>query len=135
MATRGCIAIHNPDGSVTSIHAHFDNYLDGTGATLVNHYTDPVKVQALINLGAVSSLRSELGQKHQFDHCASNWCTFYGRDRGDPDSDAVTSPSVQQWLQHGQEYNYLFRDGEWWVECYHTDGELRSLVQLLLEQQ
>ena len=55
MATRSRIAIENQDGTVTSIYCHFDGYLSGVGKILKEYYTTQTKVEALINLGFISS--------------------------------------------------------------------------------
>ena len=42
-----------------SIYCHFDGYIAGVGKTLLNHYTDPEKVNDLMRLGDLSSLGKE----------------------------------------------------------------------------
>ena len=56
MSTRSRIAIENQDGSVTSIYCHHDGYTDGVGKMLEKWYTTQAKVEALIELGDISSL-------------------------------------------------------------------------------
>jgi len=95
---------------------------------------DPVKIDQLMNLGALSSLRPEIGEKQNFDRPTNkDWCVAYGRDRGEEDVAARTYPNVQAWLDNGEEYNYLWDGSEWHVAGYVTNHELRSLVQVILE--
>jgi len=56
MGTRSTIAIELADGTVEQVYCHWDGYLVHNGKILYTHYTDPAKVQALVNLGGFSSL-------------------------------------------------------------------------------
>lgn len=71
MSTRSRIGIireANTDRMVIeSIYCHFDGYPEGVGQTLIDHWTDPKKVNRLIALGDLSSLGSVIGRKHDFD--------------------------------------------------------------------
>lgn len=56
MSTRSRIAMIYEDDTVKSIYCHFDGYPSGVGKTLTNHYINPEKVKALMELGDISSL-------------------------------------------------------------------------------
>jgi hypothetical protein len=135
MATRSTIAKLNPDNTVTAIYCHWDGYISNNGRILKDHYMDPDKIDQLIDLGALSSLRPEIGKAQSFDNPTSqDWCLAYGRDRGEDHAGADTYASVQVWLDNGgQEYNYLWDGAEWQVSCSITNRKLRSLVQVILE--
>jgi hypothetical protein len=134
MATRSTIARLNADHTVTAIYCHWDGYVHHNGHILKDHYMDPVKIDQLINLGALSSLRPLIGEKQDFDRPTDeDWCVVYGRDRGEEDVAARTHTNVQAWLDNGEEYNYLWDGSEWHVAGYVTNHELRSLVQVILE--
>lgn len=134
MATRSTIAVLNTDGTVTACYVHFDGYIDHNGHILKDNYTDPEKIQALMALGSLSILAPEIGEKQDFDATTSrDWCLAYGRDRGESDVDAQHHVSVADWLSQGEEYNYLWNGSEWLVSCGRTHGELRSLIQVILE--
>lgn len=134
MATRSTIARLNADHSVTAIYCHWDGGIHNNGHILKDHYTDQTKIDQLIALGDVSILRPEIGEKQNFDRPTNaDWCVAYNRDRNESDVDAKTYDNVQMWLDNGQEYNYLWDGTEWLVSGYVTDGELRSLVQVILE--
>jgi hypothetical protein len=116
MATRSTIAIEYQDGSVDQVYCHFDGYLEGVGKTLLEHYTNPMKVVSLMNLGDISILGKELGQKHSFTEKAENQCTFYRRDRGDSGCYARKFGSLDDYEAHRQyeEFDYLMtKDGVW----------------------
>lgn len=134
MATRSTIARLNADHTVTAIYVHWDGYIHHNGHILKDHYMDPTKIDQLMNLGALSSLRPEIGEKQDFDAPTDkDWCVAYGRDRGEEDVAARTYDNVQMWLDNGEEYNYLWDGSEWHVAGYVTNHELRSLVQVILE--
>ena len=116
MATRSTIAKRNPDGSVTSVYCHWDGYPEGVGAILKEHYTDPSKIERLLDIGDISSLREDIGEQHDFDS-SSDVTTFYGRDRGETGINALTHADEHEWIgfRRGSwcEYGYLWKDGEW----------------------
>jgi hypothetical protein len=95
MATRSLIGIKNSNphlpGEIDYIYCHWDGYLENNGKILLENYTDPFKLQKLIDTGDLSSLAPEIGEKHDFDNPVEGVCTFYGRDRGETGVDAVTS--------------------------------------------
>jgi hypothetical protein len=134
MATRGTIALELADGTVQQVYCHWDNYLSNNGKILQEHYSDPIKVGSLIDLGDMSSLGPEIGEKHEFDNPHKfgtdeffdeqarrrNLTTFYGRDRGETGCEARRYTNYADYLRNAQfeEYNYILRtDGKWYVKC------------------
>jgi predicted CxxxxCH...CXXCH cytochrome family protein len=125
MSTRSRIGIVNSDGTITSIYCHFDGYPSGVGATLVEHWTDPDKVKALIALGDISSLREEVGGSWSDEKVRqamdadprSKWTLAYGRDRGEEGTEAMVHAGMQKYLADGfncgAEYIYLYSKGFW----------------------
>ena len=96
MGTRSMIAIQNPySKDIRAVYCHWDGYLEHNGAILHKHYAGSSKVNNLIALGDISSLRPEIGEKHAFsrletpmddeayDKLYGNMTTFYTRDRGE----------------------------------------------------
>jgi len=118
MATRSTIAMRLEDGSVRSVYCHFDGYPDGVGATLREHYTDPAKIEQLLDLGDLSVLDVEIGEKVDFNGRPEGQCLFYGRDRGETGINARTHADENEWLGYRKgnacEYGYLW-NGAWWV--------------------
>jgi hypothetical protein len=130
------IAIQNPySKDVRAIYCHWDGYLEHNGAILQKHYAASPKVNNLIALGDLSSLRPEIGVQHAFsqlDLCEAdreafekqhgNSCTFYGRDRGE-DAPFQVFKTIKEAEEHytWSDYFYCFRyskaddyqSGEW----------------------
>jgi len=148
MATRGRIGIHNEDGTVTSIYCHWDNYTAHNGRILLEHYSTEERVRELMELGNLSSLGEEIGEKHPFDNphrygtpAAEEWlkqhhgmCTAYGRDRGETDAVAETVPSGE-FEELFEEYNYLFIHGRWLVRCTYATEDRWVQVGEQLEKE
>jgi hypothetical protein len=147
MATRSTIALEYADGTVDKIYCHWDGYIDHNGKILFQHYVDPFKTQRLMDLGDVSSLGPDIGDKHEFD-CPHKYgtpeyeawteakrevTTFYGRDRGETGTGAKRYKDYADYRKNAQfeEYNYILRkDGNWYVEFYgEFDGLLKEAIE------
>ena len=120
MSTRSRIGILNSDGSVKSIYCHWDGYPSNNGAILLEHYTDAKKVEELIALGDISSLGSKIStdKPHSFDDPVEDVVVAYGRDRGETDVDANINDTLESFtesMHSGEEWGYIFKDGEWLV--------------------
>jgi len=117
MATRSTIGMLLEDGqTIRSVYCHWDGYPEGVGAILRDHYTDPSKIERLLDIGDISSLREDIGEQHDFDS-SSDVTTFYGRDRGETGINALTHADEHEWIgfRRGSwcEYGYLWANGEW----------------------
>lgn len=132
MATRSTIALEFADGTVQQIYCHWDGYLSNNGRILQNNYSDPIKAGSLIELGDISTLGPEIGEKHSFDNPhkygtdeyfaeqvrRQEFTTFYGRDRGETGCEARRYENYEDYLKSAEfeEYNYILRrDGQWYV--------------------
>ena len=153
MGTRSMIAIENPNSkAVKSIYCHWDGYLQHNGSLLEKHYSNSPKVNNLIALGDLSSLRPEIGVKHAFssmdlpkdereahEKLVEDMCTFYTRDRGE-DAPYKFFPSVKDAVAYYDgswcEYFYLFRydadleTGKWFYRT-REDGRWKRLATAL----
>ena len=126
MGTRSMIGIENPNTkAVKAVYCHWDGYLEHNGAILNEHYAASPKVNNLIALGDISSLRPEIGEKHAFsklevpmdgdayDKLYGDMTTFYGRDRGETGTEYKRFDTAKEAVTHyehcGAEYYYLFR--------------------------
>lgn len=136
MSTNSTIAIKNDDGTFTSIYCHWDGYVSHNGSILLEHYRDVAKINELMQLGDLSSLGAEIGEKHpftnpyaygspsyrEFDEQYKNTCTAYGRDREENDMVSENWTDAKEWLSEvGEEYNYLFDGDNWFVSEGETD--------------
>lgn len=138
MATRSTIAIELEGGLVKQVYCHWDGYLSHNGAILLEHYSNPVKAEALINNGSISSLNQEVGEQHDFDarfestDPRSLWTRFYGRDRGELDTEFNVFKDFNAYAKDHQyeEFEYILRaDGIWYVSEYGRD--YRPLVDAI----
>lgn len=152
MATRSTIALEYADGTVEQVYCHWDGYLENNGQILFNHYKDPFKVQQLIDNGAISSLKPEIGEKHDFDWYFKKdaipeemrniydnlWTCFYARDRGE-ELQVNKFKNYADYKDNAQfeEYNYILRtDGNWYVEFYGKfDGLLTEAFKYMEAQE
>ena len=61
MATRSNIAMKTLEGKIVSVYCHWDGYVANNGKILLENYTDADKIEALVALGAISSLGTRYG--------------------------------------------------------------------------
>ena len=139
MATRSTIALEFADGTIGQVYCHWDGYLAHNGKMLQEYYSNPFILRDLIDLGSLSSLRPTIGTKHpfsQFDNGMSteefnalyqDMTTFYGRDRGESNTDATYFKDYEHFLVDGQqeEYDYILRNvngvATWFVSDHGGD--------------
>lgn len=142
MATRSTIALEFADGTVQQVYCQWAGFLSNNGRILQEHYSDPFKLRELIDLGDISSLGPNIGEKHSFDNPHKygtpeyfaeqeqrrDNTTFYGRDRGETGIEARRFANFADYRKNAQfeEYNYILRtDGQWYVEFH---GEFDGLL-------
>lgn len=137
MGTRSYIAKRNEDGTYKGIYCHWDGYLDNNGKILAEHYQDPAKVDAMIALGDLSSLGTDIGEKHDFDATPrpKGMCTYYGRDRGEDGTEAKTHKTFDECKAEAADcangYFYYFQDNQWFVIV--LDHPSRALIEALAD--
>ena len=118
MATRSNIAYKTPEGKIRSIYCHWDGYVSNNGRILQENYQEARKIAQLIELGSLSSLGAELGNKQDFDDRSTQkdeWCLFYGRDRGETGVEPRDYNDIPSWIDDMEEYAYLWNGHEWLV--------------------
>ena len=124
MSTRSRIGYLLPSGKVKSVYCHHDGYVEvgvGVGHQLHTHHNNLTAAKAIVALGDLSSLLEQLAPPadvaHSYGEPAPRVTIAYTRDRGEKDCKATTSANVEAFLaiESGQEYAYLFKDGEWFV--------------------
>lgn len=120
MSTRSTISVLHADGAVSSIYCHWDGYLEHNGYKLLTAYRTQEQVEALVDLGDLSSLDVTLDK-----------CVAYHRDRGEDrdNTKAVRHQSVAAYMDKldVQEYNYLFANGKWyWAKGKAADPFLSA---------
>ena len=153
MGTRSMIAIQNPySKDVRAVYCHWDGYLEHNGSILNKHYATSSKVNNLIALGGLSSLRPELGVKHAFssmelpkdqreahEEAVKDMCTFYTRDRGETapyKHFGTVKEAVAYYDGSWCEYFYLFKyddtleSGKWYYRT-RENGRWKRLATAL----
>ena len=147
MATRSTIAIQREDGTVAQVYCHWDGYLEYNGAYLVQYYNTQEKVEELLSHGDISSLGKTIGVAHPFgaqeakisqeeyDRLYDGMTLYYGRDRGEADTQARVFKDVAEYEKTGdsgmfEEFNYLFIDGRWYYKSY--DGLVRDVERTVV---
>jgi len=148
MGTHSRIGVMHGD-KVKSVYCHWDGYLEHNGQVLEQYY-DSAKANNLVALGDMSTLRPQIGEKHafsQFDlppeeveaykELTRDWCTFYGRDRGEVSVWKVAN-TFEEFLEQadgcGAEFYYIMKDGVWYVgTTYENTHPLSKRLTLLSE--
>ena len=114
MATRARIGLKLEDGSIISAYHHWDGYPEWLGVTLKEHYNTKEDIAKLIDGGNMSSCYSD----NQYDEEKQEFVKndpkpeYYGGD----DERPRLSRNFTQFAfdsKSGEEYLYLFMDGEW----------------------
>lgn len=123
MATRSTITAKCSDGKFRSIYCHFDGYISGVGHTLLDHYTDQAKIDALVQLGSISSLSADHIRPpgHTYRTPLEGYTVAYHRDRGEPwaDTKPGEGKNATGAVKNGpglQEYNYVWDGSAWAVD-------------------
>lgn len=139
MSTNATIAVTN-GVMCKAVYLHWDGYLSWAGVMLHDYYATPEKVEQLISLGALSSIRERLepafGEYHTFENPMEDVTIAYHRDRDEPleihtfpdlslMGDKIFIKRLAQ-ISDGN-YVYLFdtRKGQWFVSVtgYFLDDE------------
>ncbi len=115
MSTRSRIGLELSDGSILSVYCHWDGYPEHNGEILKNHYTSVEKIKKLMSYGNLSLLGEEIGESNDFRNPIDGVCLFYGRDRGEINTEAKQFSSPEEYLEkcHFEEYNYVYVKGVW----------------------
>ena len=109
MATRSRIGIQLADESVLSVYHHWDGYPEWLGRILKTHYNTRDKVAELIDGGDMSTCWNEENQPEYYSA------------RGE-DCPPRHDADLNEYLCDGEEYAYLFSNGEW--VCYDLHGNI-----------
>jgi hypothetical protein len=120
MSTNATITVVNREtGKASTIYNHWDGYPEGVGATLAEHYNSQELADKLVALGNVSNLDDSIDcpTGHTFCTPVRGFSVFYGRDRGEEDSEALVQDidtfRLDDHAYGKQQYNYMFVDGKW----------------------
>jgi hypothetical protein len=128
MATRSRIGFEFSDGSILSAYHHWDGYPEWLGRILNTHYYDKSKAFELISGGDMSSCWT---QSRWDDSSDGSYGPEYYSQRGE-DCPPRLDKNIGEYLCQGEEYAYVFRNGEW--VCYNMnqfdDSKLPEIVEI-----
>ena len=128
MATRARIGIQLSDDSILSVYHHWDGYPEWLGRILKTHYTDKDQVSELIDGGDMSSCWTNCGWQNE---TRPETGPQYYSERGE-DCPPRLDDNVVEFLSDGEEFAYIFRNGEW--ICYNMnqfdDNKLPEIVEI-----
>ena len=128
MATRSRIGIELKNGSVLSVYHHWDGYPEWLGRILNTHYNTRQKVAELIDGGDMSSCWTE--DRWNSETKAQEYGPQYYSQRGDDCPPRLDADLCEYLLpENGEEYNYLFRNGEW--VCYNMNCYEQKLPEVV----
>lgn len=142
MGTRSVIGVMHGD-VCKAVYCHWDGYLQHNGRILQKDY-DSVKANHLVALGDISSLKEDIGEKHEFDGYNGtdeerakyeHMTTFYGRDRGEKGCEFKSFMDFESLVEFfdscGGEYAYIMKDGVWFMfdDNDHTLRELATELE------
>ena len=123
MATRSRIGLLLQTGHVLSVYHHWDGYPEWLGVTLNKKFNTYEKIAELIDGGDVSCIDSDTDWKL---NKVENHVQYYN-DRGE-DTEPRLDLSVEDYLDNGEEYAYLFEGGEW--KCYDLHYDEPQLKEI-----
>ena len=125
MAPRSRIGLLIGDESVVSVYHHWDGYPTWLGVTLRQKYTTKEKIEELLDGGDISCIDSETDWNN--DKCEPH--VLYYNARGE-DTEPRLDTSVEDYLDNGEEFAYLFENNEW--VCYDLHGSKPRVVDIPL---
>jgi hypothetical protein len=132
MATRSRIGIELADGPVLSAYHHWDGYPEWLGRILKTHYNSKELATELIDGGDMSCCwTDERWSNDLLDRHKEEYGPQYYSQRGE-DCPPRLDKNIVEYLCQGEEYAYVFRNGEW--VCYNMnqfdDSKLPEIVEI-----
>ena len=123
MATRSLIGVNLNSEITKIIYCHWDGYPSGVGKTLMENYTSPTEVDALLGLGDLSALSFTPEQSVAYHRDRKEpWGTVEPRDVNTSELGAVAK-------DYGVDYVYIYNDNFEW-DCSrlkYEEGELEPV--------
>ena len=125
MATRSRIGLRLAGDAILSVYHHWDGYPDWLGVHLVQNYTTKEQVAELLDGGDISCIDSDTDWNRR--ECELH--VQYYNARGE-DTEPRLDLTLDDYLSNGEEYAYLFENGEW--ICYDLHGDKPQRVDIPL---
>ena len=134
MATRARIGLQ-VGNSIVSVYHHWDGYPQWLGRILNTHYTTKSQVIDLIDGGDMSVCWTkerwtgkELAPYVKEIKEVEKYGPQHYAQRGE-DCPPRLDESITEFINNGEEYGYIFRDGEWF--CYDTKTWSDTFAQII----
>jgi len=129
MATRARIGLELKDGSVLSVYHHWDGYPEWLGRILKTHYNGKSLAEELIDGGDMSSCWTD----SRWDDSAVKgvYGPEYYSQRGE-DCPPRLDANRYDYLAEGEEYAYLFVNGEWicWDRHQFEENTMPTIAEI-----
>jgi len=120
MGTRSRIGIELKDSSILSVYHHWDGYPEWLGRILETHYNTRELIEELIDGGDMSSAWTNCGWQNETRPESG---PLYYSERGDS-SPPRLDKDMEEFFSVGEEYSYIFRNGNWFAYNMHQFDDL-----------
>ena len=124
MSTRSRIGIQLSDGSILSSYHHYDGYPEWLGRILTTHYNAKSLAEELIDGGDMTSCWTD--ERWDDSGMKGVYGPQYYSARGEDIPPSIDN-TLDEYLKDGEDYAYIFKDGEW--ICYDTKSWSETYLQ------
>ena len=121
MSTRSRIGLELSDGSVLSVYHHWNGYTSWLGRILQTHYNSYEKASELIDGGDMSLCWTD--ERWDDSGVKGVYGPQYYSQRGD-DSPPRLDKNMDEFFADGEEYSYIFRNGNWYAYDMHQFDDM-----------
>ena len=104
---------------MVSVYHHWDGYPQWLGVFLRKHYTTKEQISELLDGGDISCIDSDTDWN--LEKCEPH--VLYYNARGE-DTEPRFDQTVEDYLDNGEEYAYLFENNEWVCYDLHKGADL-----------
>ena len=125
MATRSRIGLRLAEDAILSVYHHWDGYPEWLGVTLNKKFNTKDQVAELLDGGDISCIDSD--SDWNLEKCEPH--VQYYNDRGE-NTEPRLDMTVEDYLDNGEEYAYLFENNEW--ACYDLHYDKPQIVDIPL---
>ena len=116
MSTRSRIGLELSDGSILSVYHHWNGYPEWLGRILQTHYNAKSLAEELIDGGDMSCCWTD--ERWDDSGVKGVYGPNYYSLRGD-DSPPRLDKDMDKFFADGEEYSYIFRNGNWYAYDMH----------------
>jgi hypothetical protein len=121
MSTRSRIGLELTDGSILSVYHHWDGYPSWLGRILQTHYNAKSLAEELIDGGDMSLCWTD--ERWDDSGVKGVYGPQYYSQRGD-DSPPRLDKDMDEFFADGEEYSYIFRNGNWYAYDMHQFDDM-----------